>query len=90
MKISAINTIKNNYFTQNRPVSFKQGQDIFVRSSKKSPKTFEEIAQSKRKFDISDYKSLSKKEIKIAKEKANGLTEQAAKDNIFVAKYIKE
>lgn len=88
MKITAVNTIKNNYFTQNRPVSFKQGQDTFVKSSQ--PKTFEQITQSKRKFDISDYKSLSKKEIKIAKEKANGLTEQAAKDNIFVAEYIKE
>ncbi len=88
MRIQAINTIRNNYFKQNRPVSFKQEQDAFIKNSQ--PKTFEQFAQSKRKFDISDYKSLSEKEIKIAKEKATDLTKNAAKDSIVIANILKK
>ena len=90
MKISAINTIKNNYFTQNRPVSFKQGQDIFVRSSKKSPKTFEEIINNKRKFEISDYKSLKPSQIEEAKKLADDTTIYTVEENLFAGKLVKK
>ena len=66
MRISAINPIRNNYFINNRPVSFKQGQDIFVKTTEQ--KSFMEIINEKRKFDISDYKTLSNKEIERRKK----------------------
>ena len=92
MKISAINTIKNITFskTVKNPVSFKQGQDIFVRSSKKSPKTFEEIINNKRKFEISDYKSLKPSQIEEAKKLADGGVICTVEENLFAGKLVKK
>ena len=64
MKISAINTfnkIKNINFSKptSTPVAFKQGMDIFTKESKYIGVDLPSKILSKRKFEISDYKSLS-------------------------------
>lgn len=89
MKISAINTIKNITFskTVSNPVSFKQGQDIFVKSS--PTKTFKQIIENKRKFDISDYKSLSPSQIKEAKELADEGVIYTAEENLYAGELVK-
>lgn len=90
MKISAINSIKNNYFIKNKPVSFKQGQDVFVKSAPTEYKSFFEIINKKRKFDISDYKSLSPREIESKKRLADESLTYAVEENIFAGNLVKD
>lgn len=90
MKISAINTINKITFNKKIPSVSMRGQDIFVKSTPTEYKSFFEITNSKRKFDISDYKKLSKREIESRKKLASEQTIYAVEENIYAGKLVKK
>ena len=92
MKISAINTIKNITYKKftNKPVSFKQGIDIFVHEKKETEINLPCKIKDKKKFDINDYNKLSTTQIEEIRENLPTDVKKAVKETIFTGKLLKD
>ena len=91
MKITAINTINNISFAQKTNFVFpKNDEDVFVKSTPKEHISFFDITNNKRKFEISDYKTLSKKEIESRKKLATEQLIYDVEENIYAGSLVKK
>ena len=92
MKISPINTIKNISFQQrmqNNQIAFKQGLDIFCRKTESPKIDLPHKISRKRKFEISDYKSLKPEQIEKIKANLPTKIKKAVSENMFTGELLK-
>ena len=92
MRISPINTIKNIYFqqkVQSNPIAFKQGFDIFTHETKSPEIDLPYRVLRKRKFEISDYKSLKPQQIDKTKANLPTKIKKAVNENMFTGELLK-